>query len=195
MSIITHIALKGASRNSDYFQDAFSDRLACGNAWEYSLVEHLKTQGLNKVYQVDQYLPYRSEVGYWQNKPIQPDPQSWRDNPKSELSKSLFAKFQRDIRIIHCGKGYNIEVKSSKDIFSKPVILVGGIETRWAKYRFPVHFVVAIDRTTGEARVTEADRLTRETSWHRVKSQELSYGVPRQLFKPLDSWLDFLKVY
>ena len=194
MSIITHIALNGASRNSDYFQNTFEHRLACGNAWEYSLVEHLKLQGLDKVYQVNQYLPYRSEVCYWQNKPIKPDPHGWKDNPKSELSKSLFAKFQRDIRIIHNGRGYNIEVKSSKDIFNKPVILVGGIDTRWGEYRFPVHFVVAIDRNTGEARVTDADRLTRETSWHRVKSQELSYGVPRQLFKPLYSWLDFLKL-
>jgi len=193
MSIITYIAPNGTSKNSDHFQDSFSDRLACGNAWEYSLVAHLKTQGLDKVYQVDQYLPYRSEVCYWQNNPMKPDPQGWRDNPKSELSKSSFAKFQRDVRIVHNGQGYNIEVKSGADKFKYPNILVGGIDTRWAKYRFPVHFVVAIDRTTGEARVTGADRLTRETSWLRVKSQELSYSVPRQLFKPLDSWLDFIK--
>lgn len=195
MTIIPHIALNGASRDSDYFRDSFSDRLACGHAWEYSLVECLKTQGLDKVYQVDQYLPYRAVYSYWQPSPrtISPDPDNWRQRPQSGLPKELLAKYQRDIRLIHNGKGYNIEVKSSKDIFSKPVILVGGIDTRWAKYRFPVHFVVAIDRTTGEARVTEADSLTRETHWHRVKAVEMSYGVPRSLFRSLDSWLDFIK--
>ncbi|MEH2009769.1 hypothetical protein [Nostoc sp.] len=188
MSIITHIAINGASRNTNHFNDSFSDRLSCGKSWEYSLVEYLKTQGLDKVYLVDQYIPHRAV--YYKFKT---DPNNWRGRKQSELPLGLTAEYQRDIRVIHRGQGYNIEVKTSKDIFSKPVILVGGINTRWERYKFPVHFVVAIDRTTGEARVTEADRLTRETSWLRVKSQELSYGVPRQLFKPLDSWLDFLK--
>lgn len=188
MTIIAYIAPNGVRRNSEHFQDSFSDRLACGNAWEYSLVGHLKTQGLDRVYQVDQFVTHRSVYGSYR-----PDPENWRSRKQSELPQTLFNRFQRDIRIIHNGNGYNIEVKSGADKFKYPNILVGGIETRWERYVFPVHFVVAIDRTTGEARVTEADRLTRETSWLRIKSQELSYAVPRHLFKPLDSWLDFIK--
>lgn len=188
MSIISFIPLNGASRNSDYHRDSFSDRLACGNAWEYSLVQYLKTQGLDKVYQVDQYIPHRAVYGNYKA-----DPENWRTRKHSELDQPLQAHFQRDVRVIHNGKGYNLEVKSGTNKFKDHNILVGGIDTRWAKYKFPVHFIVAIDRNTGEARVTEADKLTRDTSWLRVKSQELSYGVPRHLFKPLDSWLDFLK--
>lgn len=188
MTIISHITLNGASRNSDYFRDSFSDRLACGNSWEHSLTEYLKTQGLDKVYQPDQYMPYRAVWYRWR-----PDPDNWRSRDQSKLASNLYSQYQRDIRVIHKGKGYNIEVKTKAGIFDYHNILVGGIATRWDRYKFPVHFIVAIDRTTGEARVTEADRLTRETSWLRIKSQELSYGVPRHLFKPLDSWLDFIK--
>ncbi|BDI14915.1 hypothetical protein ANSO36C_07170 [Nostoc cf. commune SO-36] len=189
MSIIPHLALNGASKNSDHFSDSWQSRLACGNSWEYSLAEYLKTQGLDKVYQPDQYMTYRSVVygGY------RADPDNWRSRSQSKLAQDLYSKYQRDIRVIHNGKGYNLEVKSKSGIFENHNILVGGIASRWERYRFPVHFIVAIDRTTGEARVTEADRLTRETSWLRIKSQELSYGVPRQLFKPLDSWLDFIR--
>ncbi|MHC0066614.1 hypothetical protein ACWATR_27455 [Nostoc sp. UIC 10890] len=188
MSIITHLALNGASRNSDYFRDSWESRLACGNSWEYSLTEHLKTQGLDRVYQVDHHMTHRAVYGSYRA-----DPDNWRSRSQSKLAQDLYSKYQRDIRVIHNGKGYNLEVKSKSGIFENHNILVGGITTRWARYKFPVHFIVAIDRTTGEARVTEADRLTRETSWLRVKSQELSYAVPRHLFKPLDSWLDFIR--
>ncbi len=188
MTIITHIALNGASRDSNYFRDSFSDRLTCGNSWEYSLAEYLKTQGLDKVYQLDQYMTHRSVYGVYKA-----DPDNWRDRSQSKLAQCLYAQYQRDIRVIHNGKGYNLEVKTKANVFKDHNILVGGIDTRWAKYKFPVHFIVAIDRTTGESRVARADRLTRETSWLRVKSQELSYAVPRHLFKPLDSWLDFIK--
>ncbi len=187
-TIIAHIALDGASRNTDYQTSSFDARLACGQSWEHSLVEHLKTQGLDKVYQLDQYIPFKSAF-YSKN----PAPARWRSMEQSKLPQGLFAKFQRDIRVIHNGKGYNLEVKTKAGIFNNPNILVGGIASRWDKYRFPVHYIVAIDRTTGEARVTEADRLTRETSWLTIKSQELSYGVPRHLFRPLDSWLDFIR--
>ncbi|MEH2090728.1 hypothetical protein [Nostoc sp.] len=189
MSIITFLALNGARKNTDYFSDIFSDRLACGNAWEYSLTENLKTQGLDKVYQLDQYIPHRAVYGDFRT-----DPENWRKRDQSRMPQDLYPKFQRDIRIIHNGKGWNCEVKSKSGIFKDHNILVGGIATRWERYKFPVHFVIAIDRATGEARVTEADRLTRETSWLRIKAEELSYGVPRHLFKPLDSWLDFIKV-
>lgn len=148
----------------------------------------MKTQALDKVYQLDQYMTYRSVYWSWK-----PDPDNWRSRSQSNLAQDLFPKYQRDIRVIHKGKGYNIEVKSKSGIFENHNILVGGIASRWECYKFPVHFVVAIDRNTGEARITEADRLTRETSWLRVKSKELSYGVPRQLFRPPDTWLDFLK--
>ncbi|MBD2595727.1 hypothetical protein H6G74_15525 [Nostoc spongiaeforme FACHB-130] len=121
------------------------------------------------------------------------DPDNWRNRDQSKLAPNLYSQFQRDIRVIHNGKGYNLEVKTKANIFQQHNILVGGIATRWESYKFPVHFIVAIDRNTGEARVTEADRLTRETSWLRVQAQELSYAVPRHLFKPLDSWLDFIK--
>ncbi|WP_373530401.1 hypothetical protein [Nostoc sp.] len=188
--IITHIAINGASRNTNHFKDSFSDSLACGNSWEYSLVEYLKTQGLDKVYQVDQYVPFRAA---YYNYNFKTDPNNWRGRKQSELPQGLTAKYQRDIRVIHRGKGYNIEVKTKSGIFGNHNILVGGIATRWERYKFPVHFIVAIDRTTGEARITEADRLTRETSWLRVKAQELSYAVPRHLFRPLNTWLDFLK--
>ncbi|MEH1868700.1 MAG: hypothetical protein V7K69_27400 [Nostoc sp.] len=185
---ITHISLNGEKSHSDYFTDTFESRLACGNSWKYSLAEYLKTQGLDRVYQLDQYMTYRSVYGSYK-----PDPDNWRSRSQSKLAQDLYPKYQRDIRVIHRGKGYNIEVKSKLGIFENHNILVGGIASRWERYRFPVHFVVAIDRNTGEARVTEADRLTRETSWLRIKSQELSYGVPRHLFRPLDTWLDFLK--
>ena len=188
MTIIAHIPHNGASRNTDYYQDSFSDRLACGNSWEYSLAEYLKTQGLDKVYQLDQYMTYRSVYGG-----CKADPDNWRSRDQSKLAQYLYSQYQRDIRVIHNGKGYNLEVKTKANIFDKHSILVGGIATRWDRYKFPVHFIVAIDRNTGEAKVTEADKLTRETSWLRVKSQELSYGVPRHLFKPLNSWLDFIK--
>ncbi|BAY35281.1 hypothetical protein NIES2107_71930 (plasmid) [Nostoc carneum NIES-2107] len=188
MTIITHIALNGVSRDSSYFTDSWDNRLACGNSWEYSLTEYLKAQGLDKVYQPDQYMTYRAV--YFNYKA---DPENWRTRSQSKLAQYLYAQFQRDIRVIHNGKGYNLEVKSGANKFKDNNILVGGIATRWDKYKFPVHFLVAIDRNTGEARVTEADRLTRETSWLRVKSQELSYAVPRHLFKPIDSWLDFIK--
>jgi len=188
MTIVTHIALNGASRDSNYFRDSFSDRLACGNSWEYSLAEYLKTQGLDKVIHLDQHMTHRSVYGVYKA-----DPDNWRTRSQSKLASNLYSQFQRDIRVIHNGKGYNLEVKTKADIFRQNNILVGGIATRWNNYKFPVHFIVAIDRTTGEARVTEADRLTRETSWLRIQRQELSYAVPRHLFKPLDSWLDFIK--
>ncbi|MBN3872297.1 hypothetical protein [Nostoc sp. JL33] len=189
MTIIAHIPHNGEKRHSDYFTDTFESRLACGNTWEHNLAEYLNTQGLDKVYQPDQYMTYRSVYGSYRL-----DPDNWRSRHQFKLAPDLNPKYQRDIRVIHNGKGYNIEVKSKSGIFENHNILVGGISSRWERYRFPVHFVVAIDRNTGEARVTEADRLTRETSWLRVKSQELSYAVPRHLFKPLDSWLDFIKV-
>ncbi len=185
---ITHISLNGEKRHSDYFTDTFKSRLACGNSWEHSLTEYLSNQGLDKVYQPDQYMTHRAVYGFYK-----PDPDNWRSRNQSKLAPDLYPKYQRDIRVIHSGKGYNLEVKSKSGIFENHNILVGGIATRWERYRFPVHFVIAIDRNTGEARVTEADRLTRETSWLRVKSQELSYAVPRHLFRSLDTWLDFLK--
>lgn len=188
MPIIAHIPYNGGTRHSDYFNDPIEVRLACGNSWEHSLAEYLKTQGLDKVIYLDQYMTYRAV--YFNYKA---DPDNWRSRSQSKLAQSLYSQFQRDIRVIHNGKGYNLEVKSGANIFQKNNILVGGIATRWERYKFPVHFVVAIDRNTGEARITEADRLTRETSWLRVKSQELSYGIPRHLFRPLDSWLDFIK--
>ncbi|MBD2610432.1 hypothetical protein H6G94_03940 [Nostoc punctiforme FACHB-252] len=188
MNIIAHIPHNGGQRHCDYFTDPIEVRLACGNSWEYSLTEYLKTQGLDRVYQPDQYMTYRSVYGSWK-----PDPDNWRSRSQSKLASNLYSLYQRDIRIIHNGKGYNLEVKTKADIFKDYSLLVGGIASRWERYRFPVHFVVAIDRNTGEARITEADRLTRETSWLRVKSKELSYGVPRHLFKPLNSWIDFIK--
>jgi hypothetical protein len=186
--IIAHLAPNGEKKDSSYYQDSFESRLACGNSWEHSLAEYLKTQGLDKVYHLDQYMTHRAVYGSYKA-----DPDNWRSRSQSKLAQDLYPKYQRDIRVIHRGKGYNIEVKSKSGIFGNHNILVGGIATRWERYRFPVHFVIAIDRATGEARVTEADRLTRETTWLRIKSQELSYGVPRHLFKPLDSWLDFIK--
>ncbi|MBD2606500.1 hypothetical protein H6G81_18685 [Scytonema hofmannii FACHB-248] len=188
MTIIAHIPLNEGKKDSSYYQDSFEARLACGNSWEHSLVEYLKTQGLDKVYQLDQHMTHRSVYGSYRT-----DPDNWRSRSQSKLAPDLYPKYQRDIRVIHNGKGCNIEVKSKSGIFNYPNILVGGIATRWERYKFPVHFVIAIDRTTGETRATEADRLTRETSWLRIKSQELSYGVPRYLFKPLDTWLDFIK--
>jgi len=188
MTIIAHIPHNGGHRHCDYFTDPIEVRLACGNSWEYSLTEYLNTQGLDRVYQPDQYMTYQSVYGSWK-----PDPDNWRSRSQSKLAPDLYPKYQRDIRVIHKGAGYNLEVKSKSGIFENHNILVGGITTRWARYKFPVHLVVAIDRNTGEARITEADRLTRETSWLRVKSKELSYGVPRHLFRPLDTWLDFLR--
>lgn len=188
MTIISHLSPNGERKDSTYHLDSFEARLACGNSWEYSLTEYLNTQGLGRVYQLDQYMTYRSVYGIWKA-----DPDNWRNRSQCKLASNLYSLYQRDIRVIHNGKGHNIEVKTKADMFKDYNILVGGIATRWERYRFPVHFVVAIDRNTGEARVTEADRLTRETSWLRIKSKELSYGVPRHLFRPLEVWLDFLK--
>ncbi|MEH1806985.1 hypothetical protein [Nostoc sp.] len=188
MISIAHLSPNGERKDSSYHLDSFEARLACGNSWEYSLTEYLSTQGLDRVYQLDQYMTHRAVYGSYR-----PDPDNWRSRNQSKLAKDLYPKYQRDIRVIHKGAGYNLEVKSKSGIFENHNILVGGIASRWERYRFPVHFVVAIDRNTGEARVTEADRLTRETSWLRIKSQELSYGVPRHFFRPLDTWLDFLK--
>ncbi|MFM2062687.1 MAG: hypothetical protein RLZZ507_2357 [Cyanobacteriota bacterium] len=90
------------------------------------------------------------------------------------------------------GKGYNLEVKTKAGIFDDHNILVGAVH-RWDAYKFPVHYVVAIDRNTGEARVADADPMIRDAEWLRVKSQELSCGIPRYLFTPLDAWVDFIK--
>ncbi|AVH65595.1 hypothetical protein [Nostoc sp. 'Peltigera membranacea cyanobiont' N6] len=186
--IIAHLSPNGEKKDTSYRQDSFESPLACGNTWKHSLAEYLKTQGLDNVYHLDQYMTHSAVYGSYKA-----DPDNWRSRSQSKLAQDLYPKYQRDIRVIHRGKGYNIEVKSKSGIFGNHNILVGGIATRWERYRFPVHFVVAIDRATGEVRVTEADRLTRETSWLRIKAEELSYGVPRHLFKPLGSWLDFIK--
>ncbi|WP_138500641.1 hypothetical protein [Nostoc sp. PA-18-2419] len=187
MTIVAHNDRLG-KQSAYYFTDSFEDRLACGKSWEESLADFLHHQGLDKAYQLDQFIPWRSVYGDWKK-----DPTNWRSRGQSELGRSLFAQYQRDIRVIHNGRGYNLEVKSKSAIFKDNNILVGGIASRWEKYRFKVDFVVAIDRETGEARVAAADKIARETSWLRIKAQELSYGVPRHLFKPLDSWIDFIK--
>jgi hypothetical protein len=188
MSIIPFIATNGAPRDASYFQDSFETRLACGNSWETSLTQYLQGQGLDRVYQPDQYITFRVASGTFRT-----DPVSWRDRETSKLPQSLYSRFQRDIRVLHNGRGYNLEVKTKSGIFNNPTVLVGGIQTRWERYRFPVHYLVAIDRTTGETRVTSASKSNRASKWLQVASQELSYGVPVNLFGTLDQWLDHIR--
>lgn len=157
-------------------------------------------------YLVDQYLPYASQVAYWNNLPPQSDPVGWRSHPQSTLSSGLgndiCKKFQRDLRILlnlrnGQKKGLNIEVKSrstvaSGSIWQYPNIDVGSCK-HWDLIKFPVHYLAVIDTSTGDTRICPADTMTRETSWLRRKNHDICYSVPRHLFTSIEAWVDFLR--
>lgn len=80
---------------SNFAEDKFPAGILCrqslieGDRWVESLRLVLAELGL-PGYIPDQYLPWRSVVGYWSSPTIyKPDPEDWRQSPKSNLSPTL----------------------------------------------------------------------------------------------------------